>query len=294
MFDKFELNKIKVDQISINYRKGGSGEPILLLHGYPQTHLMWRKIAPLLSENYTIVCSDLRGYGDSDKPDSDETHSTYSKKSMAADQFNLMKKLGYNKFSVIGHDRGARVAHRMGLDYPNNINKIALLDIVPTTHVFENTDKELATKYYHWFFLIQKYPFPETLIGNNPEYYIKSKLQSWSGKKEFISEEIVKEYLRCFSDPKCIHATCEDYRAGASIDLKDHKKDRNQILTCPLLVLWGSHSPVAQLYNPISVWKEWAQNVEGKAINSGHYIPEENPKECYDILTKFLENKSIS
>ena len=288
MFDNFELNKIEINGISINYRRGGSGNPLLLLHGYPQTHLMWRKIAPMLAEHYTVICSDLRGYGDSDKPNSDPKHLTYSKKSMSIDQVNLMQKLGYNYFSIIGHDRGARVAHRMGLDFPDNIDKMALLDIVPTTHVFENTDQDLATKYYHWFFLIQNSPFPETLIGNNPEYYLRSKLQAWSSGKDFISEDIVNEYLKSFSDPKCIHATCEDYRAGASVDLEDHKKDRNTKLVCPLLVLWGSKSPVAQLYEPLSVWKDWAKNVKGQEIDSGHYIPEENPQKCYDVIYNFL------
>jgi haloacetate dehalogenase len=170
MFENFDLKSIEVNGVNINYRIGGKGYPLLLLHGYPQSHILWREMAPLFAKNYTVVCSDLRGYGDSDKPKSDKKHFTYSKKNMAKDQYELMKKLGFDKFCLVGHDRGGRVAHRMAIDYPDSITKISVLDIVPTSHVFENTNAILARRYYHWFFLIQPYPYPETLIGNDPEY----------------------------------------------------------------------------------------------------------------------------
>ena len=217
MFDNFNKSIKKVNGININYRIGGQGKPLLLLHGYPQSHIMWRKIAPMLSKEFTVVCPDLRGYGDSDKPKSDNTHKAYSKSVMAKDQHALMLSLGFEKYFIVGHDRGARVAHRMAIDYKESILKLAVLDIVPTLHVFDNTEKKLAKRYYHWFFLIQPYPHPETLITNSAEYYLKSKLAMWGNTKNFISDEALSEYLRCFTK-ETIHATCEDYRAGASID----------------------------------------------------------------------------
>ena len=205
----------------------------MLLHGYPQTHVMWRKIGPDLSKNYTVVCPDLRGYGDSDKPPSDSEHYNYSKKIMSQDQAELMKSLGFDKYIVIGHDRGARVAHRMGIDFSENIKKIILMDIVPTNHVFENTEQILATKYYHWFFLIQKHPFPEKMIGKDPEFYLRSKLTMWGINSDYMSEKIIKEYLRCFKNSETIRASCEDYRAGATIDIKHHNIDRQKKISCP-------------------------------------------------------------
>ena len=287
MFENFDLKSIEVNGVNINYRIGGKGYPLLLLHGYPQSHILWREMAPLFANNYTVVCSDLRGYGDSDKPKSDKKHFTYSKKNMAKDQYELMKKLGFDKFCLVGHDRGGRVAHRMAIDYPDSITKISVLDIVPTSHVFENTNAILARRYYHWFFLIQSYPHPETMIGNDPEYFIRSKLQMWGGNNEYLSEDIIQEYLRCFTIDT-IHASCEDYRAGASIDLVDHEEDFDKKISCPLQVLWGSKAFVEELYDPIKVWKEWANNVEGHSINCGHFLPEEKPLETYEAIINFL------
>ena len=239
MFEDFEENRSLVNGININYKIGGSGEPILFLHGYPQTHILWRKMAHLFAKNYTVICSDLRGYGDSDKPKSDKKHLTYSKKNMAFDQNELMHKLGYNKYYLVGHDRGARVAHRMAIDYQDKIKKLSLLDIVPTSHVFENTNALLARRYYHWFFLIQSFPHPETMIGKDSEYYLRSKLKMWGTNNDYLSEDVIKEYLRCFNS-ETIHASCEDYRAGATIDLLHHKEDFEKKIICPLQVLWGS------------------------------------------------------
>ena len=288
MFEQFKQDKINVNGININYKIGGKGEPLLLLHGYPQSHILWRKIAPLFAENYTVICPDLRGYGDSDKPESDKSHLTYSKKNMGLDQNELMKKLGFNEYFLVGHDRGGRVAHRMAIDYKENIKKISVLDIVPTSHVFKNTNALLARRYYHWFFLIQSFPHPETMIGNDPEYYIRSKLKMWGANDEYLTEDVLQEYLRCFT-PETIHASCEDYRAGASIDLKHHEEDLHKKISCPLQVLWGAKATVEELYDPVKVWKEWAINVEGKSIDCGHFLPEESPIETYDAIIKFLK-----
>ncbi len=290
MFNNFKNKKKKVNGVNINYKIGGTGHPILLLHGYPQTHMMWRKVAPLLAKDYTVVSSDLRGYGDSDKPQSDKRHKPYSKREMAKDQSQLMKALGFKSYNLVGHDRGARVAHRMALDYSTEIKKVILLDIVPTLHVFENTDQELAKSYYHWFFLIQPFPFPETLISNNPEYYLKSKLRMWGPQKQFIDNKTMVEYVRCFSKKETIHATCEDYRAGATIDLEDHKKDKAKRIVSPLLILWGKKATVERLYKPVEVWKEWAINVTGHSLDCGHFIPEEKPNATYKSIIKFLHD----
>ena len=288
MFKNFKQDVIEVNGVNINYKIGGKGEPLLLLHGYPQSHVLWRKIAPLFAENYTVICSDLRGYGDSDKPQSDKKHLTYSKKTMGLDQNELMKKLGFKEYFLVGHDRGGRVAHRMAIDFKENIKKISVLDIVPTSHVFKNTNAILAKRYYHWFFLIQSYPHPETMIGNDPEYFIRSKLQMWGANNEYLTEDIIQEYLRCFTT-ETIQASCEDYRAGASIDLVHHEEDFDKKISCPLQVLWGSKAFVEELYDPIKVWKEWALNVEGQSIDCGHFLPEESPVETYNAIINFFK-----
>jgi len=290
VFDDFKSAKLKSNKININYKIGGKGYPILMLHGYPQTHIMWRKVTPILSQDYTLVCPDLRGYGDSDKPPSDVIHRNYSKKEMAKDQAELMELLGFKEYIVIGHDRGARVAHRMGLDYQDKISKMVLMDIVPTNHVFENANMTLATRYYHWFFLIQKSPFPEKLIGKDPEFYLRSKLFMWGLNEQYISEDIINEYLRCFSNPDTIRASCEDYRAGATIDMEDHISDYHKKIECPLLILWGKKGTVEELYNPIEVWKKWAKNVQGFSIDCGHFIPEERPEETVNYIKNFIKN----
>ena len=290
MFEGFKSKRISVNGISINYKIGGSGLPLLMLHGYPQTHIMWRKVAPLLAKDFTVICSDLRGYGDSDKPSSDPEHYNYSKKVMAKDQAGLMEQLGFDKYFLVGHDRGARVAHRMAIDYQDNIYKVVLIDIVPTNHVYDTANMKLAQRYYHWFFLIQKSPFPETLIGKDPEYYLRSKLSMWGLNKKHMSENVISEYVRCFSQSDAIHASCEDYRAGASIDMDDHNKDRKKKIVCPLLILWGKKGTVEELYDPIKVWKKWAINVQGFSLECGHFIPEEKPEETIKYLNKFIKN----
>ena len=288
MFKNFRVLKKKINGININYRIGGNGPPILLLHGYPQTHIIWRKLSYQLSQNYTVICSDLRGYGDSDKPISDHSHRTYSKVIMAKDQHELMIYLGFNNYYLVGHDRGARVAHRMCLAYNKNIIKAIFLDIIPTNSVFELTNQALARKYYHWFFLIQKFPLPEKLIEANAEFYLKTKLGMWGNTKKFIEPIAIKEYLRCFSK-KTIHASCEDYRAAASIDLIDHNNDKD-LISCPILVLWGKFGTIDKLYKPISIWKKWASNVKGYSLECGHFLPEEKPEEVLKAIQIFCKN----
>ncbi len=279
--------KIFVNNVNIAFSKYGKGFPILLLHGYPQTKLMWRKIIPLLSKHYTVIASDLRGYGDSDKPVSKANHSTYSKRQMAKDQMLLMKKLGYSQFFCIGHDRGARVFHRAALDYPKMVKKLVLIDIVPTPHIYKNLNKNISESFFHWFLLSRKKPLPENLINNNKEYYIKSMLGRLGNTKQFLEKEIVDTYIKKFSK-KSIFATCEDYRAGSSIDLIHHEKDSKKI-DCPTLILWGKNSLVGKNFEPLGVWKRYVKNLSGKALSGGHYLPEEKPNQVASQILNFLE-----
>ena len=279
--------KIFVNNINIAFSKYGKGFPILLLHGYPQTKLMWRKIIPLLSKHYTVITADLRGYGDSDKPASKANHSTYSKKDMAKDQMLLMKKLGYSDFFCIGHDRGARVFHRAALDYPKMVKKLVLIDIVPTPHIYKNLNKNISESFFHWFLLSRKKPLPESLISNNKEYYIKSMLGRLSNTNQFLEKKVIDTYIKKFSK-KSIIASCEDYRAGASIDLIHHEKDSKKI-DCPTLILWGKNSLVGRNFEPLRVWKKYIKNLSGKALNGGHYLPEEKPYQVVSQILNFLE-----
>ncbi|HAY46844.1 MAG TPA: alpha/beta hydrolase [Gammaproteobacteria bacterium] len=286
--DEFNNVRIKTSGAEINLVHGGSGTPLLLLHGYPQTHVMWHKVAPRLAKTFHVVCPDLRGYGDSSKPPSKPDHSPYSKRAMAKDMVEVMASLGYSEFLVAGHDRGARVVHRMALDYPEKIKKACVMDIAPTHHMFKTTDQHFATGYYHWFFLIQPNGLPERMIGADPVYYLSEKLKQWSAPGVVFTEEAIAEYLRCFSKPETIHASCEDYRAAASIDLTHDEEDLNKKVLCPLLTLWGAKGFINRTYDVLSVWNEYAEQVEGKALDSGHYLPEEDPEAVYDELLRFF------
>jgi haloacetate dehalogenase len=286
MFEQFETRSLAVNGVTINVVMKGTGPPLLLLHGYPQTHVMWHKIAPALAEHYTVVAADLRGYGDSSKPEGDDQHLTYSKRTMAADQVAVMSALGFERFRIAGHDRGGRVTHRLCLDYPDRVVRAAVLDIIPTPEVFKRLNKLVATAYYHWFFLIQPRGLPETLIGGNPEYYLRN-IGAW-GRADAFTPEAFAEYLRCFSNPACIHATCEDYRAAASIDLEHHTADADRKIICPMLVLWGQKGLIGRIYDPIAVWREYAGEVSGRGLASGHFLPEEAPVETRDALLEFF------
>jgi haloacetate dehalogenase len=284
----FKQQVIQTTQAQINTLIGGRGKPLLLLHGYPQNYYMWQRICDRLAENFTVIMTDLRGYGDSSKPPGNSNHSNYAKRTMALDQVEVMSSLGYEQFYLVGHDRGARVAHRLTLDYPQKVQKLALLDIVPTYQLYQNSDRELATAYYHWFFLIQPHPFPETLINSNPEYFLRHCLTSWSKVKGAFSKNAIAEYLRCFCNPETVHSTCEDYRASASIDLVHDRADLERKITCPVLVLWGDRGIIGQKYDVIASWQERAINVTGRGINCGHFLAEEAPEETHRALQKFL------
>jgi haloacetate dehalogenase len=289
VFEGFERERIQTSETEIELVRWGEGPPVLLLHGYPQTHAMWHLLAPRLAEDFTVVAADLRGYGDSSKPFGEEDHSTYSKRAMAGDQAAVMESLGLDSFAVVGHDRGGRVAHRMALDYPDRVTKLAVLDIVPTRHIFETVGKELATAYYHWFFYIQPYDLPETLIGGNPSYYLRKKLGGWGTSLETFTQEALAEYERCF-DTATIHASCEDYRAAASIDLTHDGKDQDEghKVECPLLALWGGRGVMERLYDVEAVWREYAIDVRGKPLDAGHFLAEERPTETIRELKEFL------
>lgn len=288
MFANFEQHIVDTSGARINLVKGGSGFALLMLHGYPQTHVMWHKIAPRLAENFTVVAPDLRGYGDSSKPEGGTSHINYSKRVMALDQVEIMSELGYEEFYVVGHDRGARIAHRMALDHPHRVKKLVLLDIAPTHKMYATVDKEFATAYYHWFFLIQPYDLPETLIGANAEYYLYTALKRWGRNFLAFDSEALAEYVRCFSNPAAIHASCEDYRAAATIDLEHDNLDMKQKIACPVLVLWADKGIIGRKYDVLETWRDRATDVRGRAMNCGHFLPEEAPEETYLALHEFL------
>ncbi len=290
MFDGFETRRVATSGAEINLRLGGSGPPLLLLHGYPQTHVMWHRVAPYLAERFTVVAADLRGYGDSAKPASDPAHATYSKRAMARDQVEVMSSLGFERFAVVGHDRGARVAHRMALDHPDRVERAAVLDICPTLAMYERTDMAFASGYYHWFFLIQPYDLPERLIAADPDFYLESKtggfgLDPRKDVSETFDPAALEDYKRCFRDPAAIHASCEDYRAAATIDLDHDRADLNRKIACPLLVLWGTQGLVGRLYDVLGLWRERAGDV---SIDCGHYLAEEAPADTLAALQAFL------
>lgn len=296
MLERCKDIDVNVNGTRIHAVVGGHGPPVLLLHGYPQTHAMWHQVAPGLADRHTVVLADLRGYGDSSRPPSEPDHASYSKRAMAADQIGLMRELGFETFAVVGHDRGARVAHRLCLDRPEVVLRVALLDIVPTRHVFTHVDRALAQAYYHWFFLSQAPDLPEHLIGADPEYYLRRKLAQWSGRAgiEAFATEAVHEYVRCFNDPEVIRASCEDYRAGASIDLEHDEVDAaaGRRVDCPTLVLWGAEGFVGKAYDVLHVWKQYASDVRGRALECGHFLAEEQPDVTVTALREFLASPS--
>ena len=279
LFPGFRVERHAHQGVSIHARVGGGGPPLLLLHGFPQTHAIWHRVAPALAARFTLVLPDLRGYGDSDKPATTADHAPYSKRAMAADMRALMQFLGHERFFVCGHDRGGRVAHRLALDAPEAVAALMLLDISPTRTMYERTTMDFARAYYHWFFLIQPAPLPERLIGADPLFYLRAKTGGWgSAGHDFFDPRAYAEYERCFT-PAAIHAMCEDYRAAASIDLEHDRADAAARIRCPLRVLWGEHGVVHRHFAPIADWQEKAAlPVTGRALPSGHYIPEQVPE----------------
>ena len=294
LFPGFRRRRIRTSGATINLVAKGDGPPLLLLHGYPETHAMWHKVAPDLARDYTVVCPDLRGYGDSSKPKGLPDHANYSKRAMAKDMVEVMQALGHRSFHVAGHDRGARVAHRLARDHGSRVRTLTVLDISPTLRMYQSTDKAFATAYYHWFFLIQKPPLPEQLLAGHVPHYILGRLgRGKSGLKHF-SPAAQREYIRCFRDPRTIHATCEDYRAAATIDLEHDRKDLRRKIRMPVLVLWGKQGVIERMFDPLKDWREVARNVTGHALDCGHFLPEEKPQQVLAELRRFLARQQKS
>jgi haloacetate dehalogenase len=292
LFPGFASRFVQTGAGRIFTRIGGDGPPVLLLHGYPQTNVMWHRVAPALAQRRTLVIADLPGYGASDAPEAAADHSPYTKRAMAAALIEAMEKLGHKSFSVVGHDRGGRVGYRLALDHPQRIARLAVLDIVPTYEMWNGLNMKRAMKVFHWMFLAQPFPLPEMLIGKAPVEYLEWKISSWNGKKDLsvFDPRALDHYRAFFAEPARLHATCEDYRAGQSTDFADDSTDRaaSRRIACPLLVLWGATGIPVAGEGPLAVWKRWATNVQGKAVDCGHFLAEENPEATVGELLPFL------
>jgi len=289
MFDGFTLTTIDIGHVHIRLRSGGNGPPLLLLHGNPETHVMWHAVVPTLARHFTVIATDLTGYGMSSKPASSDDHAAYSKRAMANDQIAVMRRLGHERFMVAGHDRGGRVAYRMALDHPDIVQKLAVLDIIPTLEAYERGGKDFGLGYYHWFFLAQPAPLPEKLINADPEWFWR-----WHTDRvprKFFSPDAVDDYLICFRNPETVRAICEDYRAGATIDCAHDAQDRDRArrISCPLLALWGKQARLEAWYDTLAVWRQWADDVRGGPIDCGHYLAEERPDETSEALISFFK-----
>jgi haloacetate dehalogenase len=287
----FDYRRVDVEGVTVNCAVAGSGAPLLLLHGYPENHLMWRQVAPVLARDHTVVLSDLRGYGDSGKPAPDAAGLVYSKRSMAGDQVGLMRQLGFGPFQLVAHDRGARVAHRLALDHPDAVTRLAVLDIVPTRHVLGTVTRAMATAYYHWFFLAAGNGVPEHMIAADPGYWVRSLTGPLLGEGTSIDPQVMADYIRCFGDPATIAGSCADYRSAAGIDLAHDEESfaAGQRVGCPVLVLWGTQGFVGRGYDPLTVWRQYATDVRGHALPTGHFLPEEAPDQVSAALRDFLD-----
>ncbi|TYB96096.1 alpha/beta hydrolase [Micromonospora sp. WP24] len=290
MFDGFDEFDVTTSGTTIHGRRGGSGPPVLLLHGIPETHLMWRHVAPHLAERYTVVATDLRGYGDSGTPASTGGHEPYSKRAMARDQLEVMRSLGYDRFRLVGHDRGARCAYRLALDEPEAVLRLAVMDVIPGGDAWNRADREFSLAYWVWSFLAAPEPVPERFIGAAPAVLVDFMLDNWPTVKDAFPAEVRAEYVAKFGDPETVHAICEEFRAAASVDYRHDEADRGERrITCPVLFLWGEHGAVAKLYDdPLAIWREWADDVRGGPVPVGHFIPEEAPEETARQLLTFL------
>lgn len=294
MFKNFKRFRLAVtgglDDVEINGVIGGSGPPLLLLHGYPQSHVIWHRVAPALAEKFTVVATDLRGYGASSKPKGRDDHANYAKREMARDQVVVMKKLGFSSFYLCGHDRGGRVSHRLAVDFPEAVKKMVLLDIAPTLAMYEQTTMEFAKAYWWWFFLIQPTPFPESMVAGAPETYLKKKIGWGHAGLTPFTDETYAAYLSYVSDPATMHGMCEDYRAAASIDLVHDRADRDsgKKIQCPVHALWGEFGVVNRCFKPLQEWQRVAVAASGHTVPCGHYIPEEVPDILVDELNNFF------
>lgn len=292
LFPDFESRTIKTGGAEIFMRLGGAGPPLLMLHGYPQTHHSWHRVAPALAKHFSLVIADLRGYGQSSCPKSGDDHETYSKRAMGRDMFEVMDALGHGRFAILGHDRGARVAYRMALDNGEHIARLALLDILPTYTMWQSMNHGLAMSAYHWTFLAQPHPMPETLIGKDPEYYVDHTLASWALSKDLsaFDETALSHYRALLSSQQRRHAACEDYRAGQTYDFKADEKnlEAGDKIPCPTLVLWGTDYVAKRAASPLDVWKEWCESVTGQSIVCGHFLAEEKPGDTLAAVLPFL------
>jgi len=293
LFPEFRRVDIAVDGARIHAVVGPprEGAAVLLLHGYPQTHAIWHKVAPRLSARFNVVCADLRGYGDSSRPETAADHSPYSKRAMALDQVQLMRALGHERFRLAGHDRGGRVAHRLAIDHPRAVERLAVLDIAPTLAMYEQTNEAFARAYWHWFFLILPAPVPEKMIGADPLFLLRAKMATGSAGMKPFAAEAWSEYERCFT-PEMIHASCEDYRAAASIDLEHDRADRaeGRRVRAPVLALWGANGVIERCFKPLDEWRRVADDVRGSALPAGHYLPEEVPDLVAGELERFFSD----
>ena len=290
-FNDIDISFLQTKRGVIRYRKAGIGPPLLMLHGNPQTHVMWHKVVPSLVDNYTVICPDIPGYGKSFKPKLSEKHEEYSKVNMAKDINEFMSLLKFNSFYLIAHDRGARIAHRLALDFPNKILKMILLDIIPTIEHFERANMDFAMGYYHWFWLAQRNPIPESVIQRAPEEWFFAHTSREKKDKDFFAPNALSDYLECVKNPETIEAICEDYRAAATIDIEDDKVSRKNKLqiNIPTMILWGKKGKIEQWYNPLSIWKKYCSaELRGYGINTGHYLAEEDPEEIIKCVRSFL------
>lgn len=291
-FDGFALTTLDIPAGRVRLRHGGSGPPLLLLHGNPQTHAIWHRVAPALAARFTVVCPDLRGYGGSFKPNATADHAAYCKAEMARDMVAVMEQLGHRRFMIGSHDRGARVAHRLAIDFPDRVEKLAVLDIIPTVEHFERADTQFALGYYHWFWLAQPHPFPEVLINAAPEVWFAFHTTKTPQPPDFFAPEALADYLDAARNPDTIRGMCEDYRAAASIDLEHDRASRaeGRKVQCPMLVLWGSKGRIGGWYDALSIWRQYCHaEVIGGAVESGHYIPEEAPDAVLDWFERFFQ-----
>lgn len=291
MFEGFEQFDIEVSGTTIHGRRGGSGPPLLLLHGIPETHLMWHRIAPELAREFTVVATDLRGYGGSGTPSSSPDHAPYAMRAIAGDQVEVMGRLGYPRFAVAGHDRGARCAYRLAIDHPAAVTALAVLDIVPTAEAFRRADQEFSLDYWIWSFLAAPHPVPERLIAGSPATLVDHMLDAWSERPEAIPPEVREAYRAQFRDPDTVHAICEQYRAAATLDVAHDEADRGRHrLRCPVLALWSAGGAVERWYEPLTVWRQWADDVRGGPVRCGHFLPEEAPDQISTALAPFFRH----
>jgi haloacetate dehalogenase len=295
MFEGFHSAVIDVGATTIAIRRGGAGPPVLLLHGFPETHVMWRDVAPALADYFTVVCADLRGYGSSGAPSSTPDHAPYAKAAMAGDMVVLMEALGFERFSVVGHDRGGRVAYRMALDHRNSVDRLAVLDIVPTAEALDRADARLALGYWPWSLLAQPEPLPERLITAAPHAVVQAALESWGSDPEVFPDDVRGVYVDALRDPATVHAICEEYRAAATLDYEADRHDRatGRWIDAPTLVLWAASGPLDAWYEdaggPLGIWRRWAHDVTGEALHGGHFFPEQDPEDTVAALRAFLQ-----